>query len=83
MRKLKTAKKSNIKLIGAHTDVVSRRKRPVVVTTTVTAVTDSKHQSYTGWCGCFHKHSNRVVAVFIKRGNRAIPFSAAHGTCSA
>lgn len=82
MRKLKAAKKSNIKLIGAHSDVVSHRERPVV-TTAVTAVTDSKRQTYTGWCGCFRKQSNRVVAVFVKRGSHVIPFSAAHGTCSA
>ena len=73
MRKLKAAKKSNIKLIGAHSNVV---------TATVTAQPTNR-QPYTGWSGRFHKHSNRIVAVFIKRDHRAIPFSAAHGTCSA
>ena len=81
MRMLKSAKRSSVKLMGAHTDVVSRRERPVV-TTTVTAPT-TKRQAYTGWAGGFYKQSNRVVAVFVKRGSRCVQFGAAHGTCSA
>lgn len=82
MRKLNSAKRTAIKLVGAHTDVVSRRERNVTVTATVTEPT-AKSQTYTGWNGCFFKQSNRVVAVFVKRGSRCIEFGAAHGTCSA